>query len=123
MAGDIVIKGQADVIGALDAVGRAVDDMTAVNGRVAARLLPDVRGGTPRRTGALAVSWGTGATADVASIGSPLRYAGPVEFGTSRFAGFRMVRDAIDRNEGDIVKGYESAIADAGKRAGFRVTQ
>jgi len=119
---ELVVKGQAEVIGALDEFERSADDLTDTHGRVVARLLPDVRAGTPKRTGALAVSWQTSATKDAGSIGSPLTYAGPIEFGTSRFDGFAMVRDAINRNQGDIVKGYEAALGDAGKRAGFRVT-
>lgn len=121
MSAELVVEGTAEVIGGLDAVKRASADMTTAHRGMVSRLIPEVRSRTPRRTGALAVSWSGGASATEATIESPLRYALPVEVGTSRMAGAHMVGDTLTASGDEIVAGYEEALADAGKRAGFGV--
>jgi len=117
----MTVTGTEEVVAAFDALERDVDDLTETHRRVVTRLIPDVAIRTPRRTGALAVSWQPGASKVGGSIESPLEHAAPIEFGTSRgVPEFRPVRGAIEAREGDIGKAYEDSIAASATRLGFR---
>jgi hypothetical protein len=121
---ELVVTGQAEVVAGFDELHRAVADMTETHRAVVSSLIPEVSARTPRRTGFLAVSWTVGAEPTSGSILSPVRYAGPVEYGVSgRFEGRAMIRDTLDHREGDVVKSYEDAIAAKAKSIGFEVTR
>jgi hypothetical protein len=120
----VTVTGDTEVIAAYDELHRFTDDLTETHRAIVSRLIPEVAARTPHRTGVLAVSWTTGAEKDAGSILSPVKYAGPVEFGVAgRFEGRAMVRDTLTRRQDDIVKGYEDAIADKAKGLGFGVTR
>ena len=123
MSGELVVTGQAEVAAGFAELERSLDDLSEVNRRVLGPLIPEVRARTPIRTGALAMSWSLATDKESGSIESGLRYAGPIEFGVpSRgIEAQRMVRDTIESNERAIVQGYEDAIADRARAAGFEV--
>lgn len=123
MAGsELVVTGEEEVAAALDELGRLAADLTEPNRRIVSGLIPEISSRTPRRTGALAVSWQPGADAGSGSISSHLEYAGPIEFGTRRgVRPYAMIRDTLSARSEDIVKGYEEAIADKGRELGFGV--
>jgi hypothetical protein len=120
---ELVVTGKEEVIAGLEAMARAAGDLTVPHRAILAKLVPEVASRTPRRTGALAVSWGSTAGPSEASIESPLRYAAAVEAGTIHMAGAHMVGDTLASSSDEIVAGYEDALAAAGSRAGFGVSR
>jgi hypothetical protein len=123
MSDPIKVRGAEEVVGGFDAVDRAAKDMTEPHRAMLSRLVPEVASRTPRRTGDLAASWDGRVTASAATIASPLAYSLPVEVGTIHMAGAHMVSDTLASGTDEIVRTYEDAVADAARRAGFRVTR
>jgi hypothetical protein len=123
MTDQLRVTGTAEVVGGFEELERAVADMTDTHRRVLGPLIPLVAAATPRRTGALAMSWSLSPSEQAGSIESGLVYAGPIEFGSSSrgIEGAHMVLGTLESNERAIVDGYQEAIADRARAAGFRV--
>jgi hypothetical protein len=123
MTDQLRVTGSEAVVGGFEEVQRAIADMTETHRRVLGPLIPLVAARTPTRTGALASSWSLSPSATAGSIESGLEYAGPIEFGSESrgIDGSHMVLETLSSNERQILEGYEDAIRDRAKAAGFRV--
>lgn len=121
--GRVRVTGVREVTRALKALEASAEDLKAVHTAVARQLIGGVRTRTPIRTGALAASWGAGATKTRARITSPLLYSGPIEYGwpAHGIEPARMVRATVEAEEGAIIRTYERELAALGAKAGFGV--
>lgn len=112
---ELVVKGKEEVIAGFDAVAKTAGDLTEPHRRILARLIPEIKSATPRRTGALGISWGGTATSTTASVESPLRYA-------PRMA-TTIERDILPATTDEMVKEYADALASSASAAGFGVSK
>lgn len=120
MAQTVKIHGQRDVERALEKVAAGAEEFEAGHTAVARILLPGVVQRSPRRTGALSMSWSAGAQPGAAQLTSSVDYAAPVEYGVpGRTPAARMVADTLAANESEIVATYERELTKIGERAGF----
>jgi hypothetical protein len=121
--GAVKVEGVREVQKALKDLGAASADLKSAHLAVSSLLLPGVAQRTPRRTGELAASWQAGATKTRARMTSPLRRAGPIEYGWPKHGiePARMVRDTVDASHREILETYSSELEKLGKAEGFGV--
>jgi len=119
----VKVAGVREVQGALKAVAAGAGDLKAAHLAVSSMLVPGVELRTPRRTGELAASWSAGATKTRARITSPLKRAGPIEYGwpAHGIEPARMVRDTVTASSTEILDRYREEIAKLGTTTGFEV--
>jgi hypothetical protein len=117
------VSGIPEAVAALDAVKAAALDMTGPHDAAGRALAAAIAAATPRRSGLLASSWTVAAGPDRVSVENVQLYAAPVEYGVPARAmmGAHMAERTLTEQTPAIGAGYESALADAGKSAGFEV--
>lgn len=115
------VEGVAEVQRALKRLEASSEDLKAVHTTVVAGILPGIASRTPVRSGALAGGWTAGATKTRGRVLNRERYAGPIEYGwpAHGIEPARMVGETIAAEQREIVRKYEDALEDLGRRAGF----
>ena len=117
------VHGIPEVTAALEAVKARAQDMTSAHESAGRSLADAIAAATPRRSGLLASSWSVIALPDRVTIANTQLYAAPVEYGVAAraMAGAHMAERTLEASEPAIASGYETALADAGRGAGFTV--
>ena len=100
-------------------------DLKAAHLAVASSLVPGIGIRSPRRTGALAASWGAGATKTRARITSSRVYAGVIEYGDPKrgIEPARMVRDTVDASSSEILDLYGHELEKLAAKDGFETAR
>lgn len=119
--GAVRVSGVREVQAALKRLEADAADLKSAHLAVSTALLPGVTQRTPRRTGELARSWAAGATKTRARVTSPLRRAGPIEYGwpARGIEPARMVRDTVEAESSTILETYGREIARLAAADGF----
>jgi hypothetical protein len=116
---NVKVNGVPELERAIAKVAAAAKDMSAAHELAGNGLAAAIAARTPIRTGLLASSWSVRAAPDRAQIENTVVYAPYVEYGTVRMLGAHMASQTLAEQEQTLAHGYETALADAGRSAGF----
>ena len=117
------VHGVPEVRAALAAVKARAQDLTGPSETIGQALAAAIAAATPRRSGLLASSWSVIAGPTGVKVENAQLYAAPVEYGVPARAqiGAYMATRTLEAQTPAIAAGYEAALADAGRDAGFEV--